>query len=86
MQVTKFLCGGLISLSVALVLACGSQEPATIQPAPASSPEPLGSSPPAELAGDGVSLDEALSDVAAYYLENLPANAAIALISFESDA
>jgi hypothetical protein len=83
MQVTKFLLGGLASLSFALVLACGSQKPAAVQTAPASdSAAPAGG----RYTGDGVSLDEALSDMAAYYLENLPANAAIALINFESDA
>ena len=35
--------------------------------------------------GDGVSLDEALLDIAAYYTENLPANAKIALLNFEAE-
>jgi hypothetical protein len=35
---------------------------------------------------NAVSLDEALSDIAAYYLENLPANTKIALVRFESEA
>jgi hypothetical protein len=34
----------------------------------------------------GVSLDTALSDIAAYYVENLPAHAKIALVNFDSDA
>jgi hypothetical protein len=36
--------------------------------------------------GTGVPLDEALSDIAAYYVGNLPANTKIALINFESDS
>ncbi|GHT91396.1 hypothetical protein FACS1894140_1950 [Spirochaetia bacterium] len=34
----------------------------------------------------GVSLDEALSGIAAYYVQNLPTNTKIALINFESEA
>lgn len=36
-------------------------------------------------AGNGVLLDEALADIAAYYTENLPSNTAIALLKFESE-
>ena len=36
--------------------------------------------------GSGVPLDDALSDIAAYYAENLPTNSKIALLNFESDA
>jgi hypothetical protein len=36
--------------------------------------------------GNGILLDEALADIAAYYAENLPANTKIALINFESEA
>ncbi|MDR1219526.1 MAG: DUF4384 domain-containing protein [Treponema sp.] len=82
MQVIKRLFGGLVFLSFALVLACASQKPA-IQTVPASDPA---ASVDARYTGDGVSLDEALSDIAAYYTENLPANTKIALIDFESDA
>jgi hypothetical protein len=35
---------------------------------------------------NGISLDEALSEIAAYYTENLPANAKVALINFEAEA
>jgi hypothetical protein len=34
----------------------------------------------------GVSLDEALADIAAYYMDHLPANTNIALLTVESDA
>ncbi|MHC6203178.1 DUF4384 domain-containing protein [Breznakiellaceae bacterium SP9] len=50
------------------------------------------STPPAVLTaeplyeGDGVPLDEALFAIAAYYMENLPANSKIALLNFESEA
>jgi hypothetical protein len=69
------LLAGIFSL--ALVTACGSREPALKSaPAPANLP----------YAGDGVSLDQALSDIASYYVESLPANATIALLDFESGA
>jgi hypothetical protein len=35
--------------------------------------------------GDGVSFDAALTDIAAYYVVNLPVNSKIALLNFESD-
>jgi hypothetical protein len=53
----------------------------------ATAPETGGSVPEQALppyAGDGVTLDEALADIAAYYVENLPANTRIALVNFES--
>ncbi|MDR1173883.1 MAG: DUF4384 domain-containing protein [Treponema sp.] len=37
-------------------------------------------------AGNGVTLDEALSNIASYFVENLPANAKIALLGVESEA
>jgi hypothetical protein len=37
-------------------------------------------------AQNGLSLDKALSDITAYYVENLPPNTKIALVNFESDA
>ena len=36
--------------------------------------------------GNGIVLDEALSDIAAYYIENLPAHTGIALVNFESES
>jgi hypothetical protein len=36
--------------------------------------------------GDGVLLDEALVNIAAYYMENLPPNTKIALLDFKSEA
>jgi hypothetical protein len=36
--------------------------------------------------GNGLSLDAALSDIAAYYLKYLPQNSSIALIAFDSEA
>jgi hypothetical protein len=84
MQVIRCSLGGLLSLSFAFVLACGSQNPA-VQSAPA--PEPAAPAA-AQYAGDGVpgvSLDEALADIAAYYAENLPAHTKLALVSFEAE-
>ncbi|MDR1420001.1 MAG: DUF4384 domain-containing protein [Treponema sp.] len=64
-----------------LLAACGSREPA-LRP-PLSAPALRDTTPYPE---DGVSLDQALSDIAAYYAENLPPNTRIALLDFESEA
>jgi hypothetical protein len=76
-------------LSFTLVMACKSQESAlrSESTTAAAQPAPRPASAPADpYAGDSVSLDEALSDIAAYYRGSLPANAAIALLDFESEA
>jgi hypothetical protein len=71
----------VVFLSMCLT-ACGSQSPAFQQGrAPAESAPAV-----SPYAGDGVSLDEALSDIAAYYVDNLPADTRIALLNFESDS
>jgi hypothetical protein len=62
----------LNTCALLLMLSCTSQIPVK-----AESPANI---------EDGVSLDEALADIAAYYVENLPINTKIALIDFESDA
>jgi hypothetical protein len=63
---------GLGICTLLLALSCASQEPVKAE-------DPVDT-------GIGISLDEALSDIAVYYLENLPANSKIALINFESEA
>jgi hypothetical protein len=78
-------------LSVALVAACGSQGPAFQHGSTEAAPAPAFSGPvsvPASpyYTGSGVTLDKALSDIAAYYRENLPANTRIALLNFDSEA
>jgi hypothetical protein len=86
---------GLLGAGIVSFALCGACESrgAVLQPEPAgAAPEqavsrPLPAAPdlPPE-AGDGVPLDRALSDIAAYYIENLPASAKIAVTGFESEA
>jgi hypothetical protein len=54
-----------------LILSCASQ-------APVEAGDPVN-------AGDGVTLDGALSAMTSYFVETLPANAKIALVGFEAD-
>jgi hypothetical protein len=54
------------------LVSCMSQAPVKVD-APVNTP-------------NGLSLDSALSDIAAYYVKNLPSNTKIALINFESEA
>jgi hypothetical protein len=85
---------GILFFVLALVTACGSREPALrsestgtapAQPVPRPASAPAVPADPG-YAGSGVSLDGALSDIAAYYAESLPSNAKIALLNFESEA
>ncbi|GHU50115.1 hypothetical protein FACS1894200_09390 [Spirochaetia bacterium] len=85
----------LVAVSLAVV-ACASlddgmgAQPAAVASAPvyeggaAGRLEAVTSEPQYE--GNGVPLDEALSTIAAYYIESLAANTKIALINFESEA
>jgi hypothetical protein len=57
--------------AVFFALSCVSQAPVEVE-APVNT-------------GNGVTLDEALSNIASYFVETLPANAKIALVGFESD-
>jgi hypothetical protein len=66
------------------MISCATApETAGALPAQTLAPVSIPALPP--YAGDGVSFDRALSDIAAYYRENLPANTRIALVNFESD-
>ncbi|MHC6203412.1 DUF4384 domain-containing protein, partial [Breznakiellaceae bacterium SP9] len=79
----------ILSLSALVLMAsCASEAPVTMEPqdntaAPvrqAVHPEASGST------GDGISLDAALSAIAAYYGKSLGANTKIALLNVESDS
>ncbi|MDR2435379.1 MAG: CsgG/HfaB family protein, partial [Treponema sp.] len=82
-RITAVLSGFCLAAGMAAVSCAGAPERAGAVPERAVSP-PAPALPP--YAGDGVSLDQALADIAAYYGENLPANTRIALLSFESDS
>jgi hypothetical protein len=69
-------------LSFVLVTACGSQKPA-IETIPRTA---FATASPVNPAAEGIPLDAALSDIAAYYAENLPKNTNIALLNFDSEA
>ncbi|MDR0722662.1 MAG: hypothetical protein LBF75_07735, partial [Treponema sp.] len=60
-------------------MACGSQEPA-LQKGAAPTQADL------SYTKDGVPLDDALADMARYYIGNLPAHTKIALLNFETEA
>ena len=62
----------IVACVLLVMLSCVSQEPEKIK-------EPANTE-------TGITLDMALSDIAAYYVKNLPANTKIALINFEAEA
>jgi hypothetical protein len=77
-------------------MACAGQEPALQTGSAAAAPaapaagkteaEGVPGLPADSAAPEGVPLDEALGDIAAYYMEHLPANAKIALLDFASES
>jgi hypothetical protein len=76
MQIMKYSPGFLVFLSLTFATACQTPGPA--------GPELPQAAP--QYTGEAVSLDDALSDIAAYYREHLPAHTRIALLSFETQA
>jgi len=62
----------LFVFTLSAILSCVSQEPKITQ-------EPANTE-------TGIPLDKALSDIAAYYVGNLPANTQIALVKFDAEA
>jgi TolB-like protein len=62
----------IVICALLVILSCVSQEPEKAK-------EPVNTE-------TGITLDMALSDIASYYVENLPRNTKIALISFEAEA
>ncbi|MDR1029555.1 MAG: DUF4384 domain-containing protein [Treponema sp.] len=62
-----------------LALSCTSQGPVNTGGYPVSTREPVKTR-------NGVTLDDALANITSYFVENLPADAKIALIGIESDA
>jgi hypothetical protein len=69
--------------AVLLTLSCASRAPVK---AAAPVDTPGGVSPDEDPAGNGVSLDQAIADIAAWYAAALPADAAIALAGFEAES